>query len=309
MKSRLVMFLAVALAAVAAGVVGTRLPNPPRPPGPQFTLSCRPNWPPIWASLSLGRHPTMVWSRASAGWRAGSRTCWDITAAGPSRSIPRSQRRFASMALSRSCRSIRQMPRSRRSSPVPTMTTCVRTPTASGFRSCRSHRLRARDERPLVLMGLQALPAPTFVAAWRHIVTLFRQPGADNVTWLWTVQKDGPGTGPIASWWPGAQYVTWVGIDGYYYRSSDTFASVFGQTITSCGRLPASLSCCRRPPSGPTPDSSPRSRTCSRDGRLQDARAGLVRQGPSAAGFTTRIGGSKITRRRRSRSGWVCVRS
>ena len=41
-----------------------------------------------------------------------------------------------------------------------------------------------------------------------------------------------PGTGPIASWWPGAQYVTWVGIDGYYYRPSDTFASVFGTTIT-----------------------------------------------------------------------------
>ena len=26
-----------------------------------------------------------------------------------------------------------------------------------------------------------------FVAAWRHIVTVFRQQGADNVTWLWTV--------------------------------------------------------------------------------------------------------------------------
>jgi hypothetical protein len=25
--------------------------------------------------------------------------------------------------------------------------------------------------------------------------------------------------------------VTWVGIDGYYFRSSDTFASVFGRTI------------------------------------------------------------------------------
>ena len=27
------------------------------------------------------------------------------------------------------------------------------------------------------------------------------------------------------------QYVTWVGIDGYYYRSSETFFSIFGQTI------------------------------------------------------------------------------
>jgi mannan endo-1,4-beta-mannosidase len=79
--------------------------------------------------------------------------------------------------------------------------------------------------------GYKHVPAATFVAAWRHIVTLFRKEGADNVTWLWTLETDQSGTGPIASWWPGAQYVTWVGIDGYYYRSSDTFASVFAQTI------------------------------------------------------------------------------
>ena len=71
----------------------------------------------------------------------------------------------------------------------------------------------------------------TFVAAWRHIVTLFRNQGADNVTWLWTINADLPTTGPISSWWPGSEYVTWVGIDGYYYIPSDTFASVFGKTI------------------------------------------------------------------------------
>jgi hypothetical protein len=80
--------------------------------------------------------------------------------------------------------------------------------------------------------GYTHVPAATFVAAWRHIVTLFRQEGARNVTWLWTLQADQPGTGPIASWWPGTQYVSWVGIDGYYYRPTDTFASVFGTTIT-----------------------------------------------------------------------------
>jgi hypothetical protein len=71
----------------------------------------------------------------------------------------------------------------------------------------------------------------TFIAAWRHIVSLFRRQGAENVTWLWTINADRPGTGPVADWWPGGSYVTWVGIDGYYYRSSDTFASVFGKTI------------------------------------------------------------------------------
>ena len=71
-----------------------------------------------------------------------------------------------------------------------------------------------------------------FVAAWRHIVTLFHSEGADNVTWLWTINQEVPGSGNISDWWPGPAYVTWVGIDGYYYHPSDTFAKVFGDTIT-----------------------------------------------------------------------------
>jgi mannan endo-1,4-beta-mannosidase len=72
-----------------------------------------------------------------------------------------------------------------------------------------------------------------FVAAWRHVVALFRAEGARNVTWLWTVnvidsQYGIPSPRP---WWPGSSYVTWVGIDGYYLRSSSMFASLFGPTI------------------------------------------------------------------------------
>lgn len=84
---------------------------------------------------------------------------------------------------------------------------------------------------PTYPWGYRHVSSATFVAAWRHIVGLFRKEGAENVTWLWTLQADGPGTGPIASWWPGASYVTWVGIDGYYYTRSDTFTKVFGKTI------------------------------------------------------------------------------
>jgi mannan endo-1,4-beta-mannosidase len=79
--------------------------------------------------------------------------------------------------------------------------------------------------------GYGKTPPSTFVAAWQHIVTVFRGEGADNVTWLWTVQADEKGTGPIRSWWPGPNYVTWVGIDGYYLHPTDTFKSVFVNTI------------------------------------------------------------------------------
>jgi glycosyl hydrolase family 26 len=78
-----------------------------------------------------------------------------------------------------------------------------------------------------------------FVAAWRHIVTLFRTEGASNVTWLWTINTVHTQTGvPSPSpWWPGSSYVNWVGIDGYYLNSSSVFASVFGPTIADVRTL------------------------------------------------------------------------
>jgi mannan endo-1,4-beta-mannosidase len=83
--------------------------------------------------------------------------------------------------------------------------------------------------------GYTHTSAATFVAAWRHIVTLFRNLGARNVTWLWTVNiiNDARG-GNIPSpapWWPGSSYVTWVGIDGYYLKANWQFAPLFGPTI------------------------------------------------------------------------------
>jgi hypothetical protein len=74
-----------------------------------------------------------------------------------------------------------------------------------------------------------------FVAAWKHIVTEFRNLGATNVTWMWTVNIiNDTQTGKIPSpkaWWPGSTYVNWVGIDGYYLKPNWQFAPLFGPTI------------------------------------------------------------------------------
>ena len=81
----------------------------------------------------------------------------------------------------------------------------------------------------------------SFVAAWRHTVTLFRALGARNVTWLWTVNIiNNSRTGAIPSpapWWPGSKYVTWVAIDGYYLKPTWRFAPLFGPTIGAVRRL------------------------------------------------------------------------
>jgi mannan endo-1,4-beta-mannosidase len=84
----------------------------------------------------------------------------------------------------------------------------------------------------------QTSPA-VFVAAWRHIVRLFRSLGVRNVTWLWTVNAmdKRPRVPSPKRWWPGSSYVTWVGIDGYYLNSSSVFSSLFGPTIAAVRAL------------------------------------------------------------------------
>jgi mannan endo-1,4-beta-mannosidase len=79
-----------------------------------------------------------------------------------------------------------------------------------------------------------------FVAAWRHIVNVFRTWGVFNVTWLWTINSLAGGPGQAFSpkaWWPGASYVDWVGIDGYYYYHGESFRTVFGNTISVIRRF------------------------------------------------------------------------
>jgi hypothetical protein len=87
--------------------------------------------------------------------------------------------------------------------------------------------------------GYRHTSPAVYVAAWRHVVTVFRAANADNVTWLWAVNVMHPrGNIPSpARWWPGSSYVNWIGIDGYYYKRSWTFASLFGPTIKAVREL------------------------------------------------------------------------
>jgi mannan endo-1,4-beta-mannosidase len=79
--------------------------------------------------------------------------------------------------------------------------------------------------------GYGNTPASTWVAAWQHVVTVFKQQGATNVTWMWTMNSAYGGSGPVSDYWPGSAYVGIVGIDGYYETESENFQNLFGDTI------------------------------------------------------------------------------
>lgn len=68
-----------------------------------------------------------------------------------------------------------------------------------------------------------SLTKADFIGAWQHVVTLFREEGADNVAWVWNMTTFPPPPAnwgidtDIASYYPGDAYVDWVGADHYDY--------------------------------------------------------------------------------------------
>ncbi len=65
--------------------------------------------------------------------------------------------------------------------------------------------------------GVEGNTPNAYVAAWRHIVTLFRNSGATNVRWVWAPNVDCGGRCPFDSFYPGDRWVDWAALDGYNY--------------------------------------------------------------------------------------------
>ena len=60
------------------------------------------------------------------------------------------------------------------------------------------------------------LTTDDFVQAWRRVVDIFRAVGANNVSWAWVVNSyPQPSDEPVIAYWPGDDYVDWVGADIY----------------------------------------------------------------------------------------------
>jgi PKD repeat protein len=57
--------------------------------------------------------------------------------------------------------------------------------------------------------------AATFVPAFRHFVTLFRDAGATDVSFVAIFMHDTYYDGTLSQWYPGDAYVDWVGADAY----------------------------------------------------------------------------------------------
>lgn len=231
MRSRLVLLLAVIVAAAAVAVAAARLSSAPRssrvthasiPSSPASYLgvyeSASPSsyQPVVDFAKAAGRSPNLV------GYFSG----WAQPFALPFANEVHRHRAVMLTQIDPTYASVQAIAAGSYDAYLRSFADSVRNfghPVVIGF----GHEMNA----PWYPWGYQHTSPKAFVAAWRHIVTLFRSQGAENVTWMWTINADRSDTGPVRLWWPGSQYVTWVGIDGYYYRPSDDFANIFGRTI------------------------------------------------------------------------------
>jgi beta-mannanase len=67
-----------------------------------------------------------------------------------------------------------------------------------------------------------------YIAAWRHIVTAFRNQGADNVRWVWCPNASAFNDGEAQAFYPGDDFVDWTCADGYNWapgRAGDDYRS------------------------------------------------------------------------------------
>jgi glycosyl hydrolase family 26 len=67
-----------------------------------------------------------------------------------------------------------------------------------------------------------------YVAAWKHIVGIFRTQGADNVRWVWCPNASAFNDGEAQEFYPGPDFVDWTCADGYNWapgRAGDDYRS------------------------------------------------------------------------------------
>ncbi|MFD5819189.1 glycoside hydrolase family 26 protein [Streptomyces sp. NPDC127038] len=72
-----------------------------------------------------------------------------------------------------------------------------------------------------------------FVAAWKHVHSIFAERGVTNVIWVWTPHVvDSGTTAKLRPYYPGSAYVDWVGLIGYYGPIDGVaFSSLFAPTL------------------------------------------------------------------------------
>jgi beta-mannanase len=89
--------------------------------------------------------------------------------------------------------------------------------------------------------GVDGNTPASYIAMWRHVVSIFRLAHATNVRWVWSPNVHNGSTRPFQQYYPGDAWVDYVALDGYNEGSRlgawQSFAQVFGKSYTELAAL------------------------------------------------------------------------
>ncbi len=92
-------------------------------------------------------------------------------------------------------------------------------------------------------IGVNGNTASTYIAAFRHVHSLFVAAGATNVQWIWSPNGTQGATSDMATEYPGSAYVDVLGVDGYNYgtaiagRSWQSPSQVLGPALAELAQI------------------------------------------------------------------------
>ncbi|MER5862583.1 glycosyl hydrolase [Kitasatospora sp. NPDC002040] len=69
-----------------------------------------------------------------------------------------------------------------------------------------------------------------YIAAWRHVHDVFEQQGVTNVVWFWCPDLQSPEKSPLSRYFPGDDYVDWIGTEAYSTDGETTAEQLLGAT-------------------------------------------------------------------------------
>jgi hypothetical protein len=72
-----------------------------------------------------------------------------------------------------------------------------------------------------------SVTAQDYVAAWRRIVDVFRRKGANNAAFVWSPNVPDVGPVPYTKYYPGDDYVDWVGVSFYSGNPMSNLAQIY----------------------------------------------------------------------------------
>jgi len=91
--------------------------------------------------------------------------------------------------------------------------------------------------------GVNTNAKGSYVAAWKHVRSIFTSVGATNVSWVWSPNVPYSGSVALSQVFPGDAYVDEVALDGYNWGTTQTWSSwqsfhdVFAAGISQLGAL------------------------------------------------------------------------